>query len=204
MLDVGAHIGGVAERFADELPDMRIHAFEPTPGSASLLRERAAHFRNVTVHEVALADRAGVFPFFLNRFEQTNSLLDNTGNGQTELAEHVRQISVRVTTLDEWCAAEAPSCDLVIKADMQGTEGRLVAGGHKTFADGRVAAFYSEVLFAPMYEGQTNFCELHELLTATHGLVLWQIYDLARDATGRAAWGDALWLRKDVLPTMGS
>ena len=34
-------------------------------------------FRNVTVHEMALADRAGVLPFFLNRFDETNSLLDN-------------------------------------------------------------------------------------------------------------------------------
>ncbi len=156
----------------------------------------------MSVHEIALADRAGVFPFFLNRFDETNSLLENAGSSQTELAEHVGQIHVRATTLDEWCVAEALTGDLVIKADMQGAEGRLVAGGYKAFADGRVAAFYSEVLFASMYEGQTNFCDLHEMLTGTHGLVLWQIYELARDATGRAAWGDALWLRKDVLAAM--
>ena len=85
---------------------------------------------------------------------------------------------------------------------MQGAEGRLVAGGRRAFADRRVAAIYSEVLFAPMYEGQTSFCELHETLTVKHGLALWQIYPLARDATGRAAWGDALWLREDALASM--
>jgi FkbM family methyltransferase len=207
VLDVGAHVGWMVERFADELSDVPIHAFEPTPVSAAALRQRAAQFRNVTVHEMAVSDRAGVLPFFLNRFEETNSLLDNVQSpesSQTELAEHIGRINVRATTLDDWCAAEAPTCDLVIKADMQGTEGRLVLGGRRAFGDRRVAAFYSEVLFAPMYEGQSSFCELHEALTMKHGLALWQIYPLARDVTGRATWGDALWLREDALAFMRS
>src|SRR6478736_5290409 len=58
VLDVGAHVGWMVERFADELSDVPIHAFEPTPLSAAALRQRARRFRNVTVHEMALADRA--------------------------------------------------------------------------------------------------------------------------------------------------
>ena len=88
---------------------------------------------------------------------------------------------------------------MVIKADMQGAEGRLLAGGRRVFADRRVAALYSEVLFAPMYEGQASFWDLHETLTSTYGMSLWQIYPLARDGTGRAVWSDALWLREDAL-----
>ena len=185
--------------------DVPIHAFEPTPLSAAALRQRVACFRNVTVHEMALADRAGVLPFFLNRFDATNSLLDNAqgpGSSQTDLAEHVGRIEVHATTLDDWCAAELPAGDLVIKADVQGAEGRVVAGGRRAFADRRVAAMYCEVAFAPLYEGQTSFFELHETLTVKHGLALWQIYPLSRDVTGRAAWGDALWLREDALASM--
>jgi FkbM family methyltransferase len=207
VLDIGAHIGRMMERFIDELPDVPIHAFEPTPASAAALRRRAARFGNVRVHQVAVADRAGVLPFFLNRFDETNSLLDNAHGpvgAQGELAEHVERIDVHAITLDDWCAAEAPAGDLVIKADMQGAEGRLLAGGSRTFGERRVAAFYSEVLFARMYEGQASFCELHETLTTSYGLSLWQIYPLARDASGRAAWGDALWLRDDMLGSMRS
>src|SRR5436190_9957145 len=58
VLDVGAHVGRMVERFADELTDVPIHAFEPTPQSAAVLRQRVARFQNVTVHEMALADRA--------------------------------------------------------------------------------------------------------------------------------------------------
>jgi FkbM family methyltransferase len=195
----------MVERFADELADVPIHAFEPTPSSAAALRQRVARFRNVTVHEIALSDRAGVLPFFLNRFDATNSLLDNAqgpGSSQTELAEHVERIEVHATTLDDWCAAELPAGDLVIKADVQGAEGRVVGGGPRTFADRRVAAMYCEVAFAPLYEGQTSFFELHEALTVKHGLALWQIYPVARDGTGRAAWGDAMWLREDALRSM--
>ena len=77
VLDLGAHVGRMTERFADELSDVPIHAFEPTPYSAVTLRQRVARFGNVTVHEIALADRAGILPLFLNRFDATNSLLEN-------------------------------------------------------------------------------------------------------------------------------
>jgi len=205
VLDIGAHVGRTVEQFADELPDVPIHAFEPTPLSAATLRRRVARLPNVTVHEVALGDRAGVLPFFLNRFDATNSLLDNAqhqGSSQTPLAEHVGRIEVQATTLDDWCAAEVPSGDLVIKADVQGAEGRVVAGARRAFADRRIAAIYCEVAFAPLYEGQTSFFELHDTLTTIHGLALWQIYPLSRDSAGRAAWGDALWLREDALASM--
>jgi FkbM family methyltransferase len=206
VLDLGAHHGRVTERFADELSDIPIHAFEPTPQSAVTLRQRVARLGNVTVHEIALADRAGVLPLFLNRFDATNSLLENAqgpGNpAENGLYEHVGRIEVCVTTLDDWCAAELPTGDLVIKADLQGCEGRMLAGGCRVLGDGRVAGLYSEVLFAPMYEGQASFWDLHETLTKRHGLALWQIYPLHRDPAGRVAWSDALWLREDVLALM--
>ena len=205
VLDLGAYVGRMTERFADELSDTPIHAFEPTPQTAVTLRQRVARLRNVTVHEIALADRAGVLPLFLNRFDATNSLLENAqGSGnpvENGVYDHVGRIEVRVTTLDDWCAAELPTGDLVIKADMQGCEGRMLAGGCRVLGEGRVAALYSEVLFAPMYEGQASFWDLHETLTMRHGLTLWQIYPLHRDPSGRP-WSDALWLREDVLALM--
>jgi hypothetical protein len=123
---------------------------------------------------------------------------------QADVAEHVGRIEVCATTLDDWCAAEVPAADLVIKieADIQGAEGRMIAGGRQVFADRRIAAFYSEVHFAPTYEGQASFWDLHETRTEEHGLALWQIYELARDVTGRATWSDALWLRDDGLASM--
>ena len=78
----------------------------------------------------------------------------------------------------------------------------MLAGGCRILEDRRVAALCSEVLFAPMYEGQTSFWDLHETLTTKHGLALWQIYSLHRDQNGRVAWSDALWLREDVLALM--
>ncbi len=205
VLDIGAHVGRTVEQFADELADVPIHAFEPTPATASALRARVACFRNVTVHEVALADQPGVVPFYVNRFDATNSLLDNANgprSSQSALAEHVARIDVAAMTLDGWCAAELPTGDCVIKADVQGAEGRVVAGGRRAFADGRIAAIYCEVAFAPLYADQTSFFELHDTLTGKYGLALWQIYPLSRDPSGRAAWGDALWLREDALASL--
>jgi FkbM family methyltransferase len=205
VLDIGAHVGRTVEQIADEFPDIPIHAFEPTPRTAAMLRARVAPLRNVTVHETAIAAHEGLLPFFVNRFDATNSLLDNARgptSSQTELAEHVERIEVPATTLDAWCSEQLPTGDLVITADVQGAEGQIVAGGARTFADRRVVAMYCEVAFAPLYDGQTDFFELHEMLTTKYGMALWQIYPVCRDASGRAAWSDAMWLRADALASM--
>ena len=205
VLDIGAHVGRTVEQFADEITDVPIHAFEPTPRTAAMLRARVAPLHNVAVHETAIAAYDGLLPFFVNRFDATNSLLDNARgptSSQTELAEHIERIEVPATTLDAWCSAQLPKGDLVIKADVQGAEGQIVIGGARTFAEGRVIAMYCEVAFAPLYDGQTNFFELHEMLTTKYGMALWQIYPVCRDASGRAAWSDAMWLRADALASL--
>jgi FkbM family methyltransferase len=203
VLDVGSHTGGTVIRFTDAARHIPVHAFEPTPGSAALLRQKTAGIPNVRVHEIALSDCSGTVRFFLNRFEQTNSLLDNApGVERSPLAEHVDRIDVASMRLDDWCEANVPAGDLVIKADIQGAEGLLLAGGGETFSRGRVAAFYSEVLYTSLYEHQASFQQLHETLMNRFDMALWQIYRVSRDQTGRAAWGDAMWVREDVLPRL--
>jgi FkbM family methyltransferase len=201
VLDVGSHTGETVIKILDEAPGTPVHAFEPTPGPAAELRRRVGRLAGVRVHELALADCTGKLAFFLNAGSQSNSLLDNATTEDRPFAqwqEHVGQIQVDAMKLDDWCEQFAASGKLVVKADVQGAERLLVAGGQRTLRE-RVAAFYSEVSLIPLYEGQTGFAQLDASL-AEAGFVICEIYPCGKDPAGRAAWTDVLWVKPDVLP----
>src|SRR6266508_2104102 len=83
ILDIGAHHGYTVDKLLDYAPGAKIHAFEPTPDSAAVLRRRMNGRPNVQVHEIALGDTTGIVSFHLNVGEQTNALLDNLAPGQS-------------------------------------------------------------------------------------------------------------------------
>ena len=203
VLDIGAFYGETVLKFLDELPSMPIHAFEPTPAPAAALRQRMKTFSNVTVHQSALADKTGTLTFHLNAADVTNSLLENAFCEYRPFEEwqaHVGQIEVEALKLDDWAAKFVPEGKLVMKLDVQGAEGLVIAGARNLLAAGRIIAFYSEVCLIPQYEGQATFDQVDDVMRQA-GLVLFNIYPCGKDATGRAVWTDALWVRPDdVLP----
>ena len=203
VLDIGAFYGETVLKFLDELPSMPIHAFEPTPAPAAALRQRMKTFSNVTVHQSALADKTGTLTFHLNAADVTNSLLENAFCDYRPFEEwqaHVGQIEVEALKLDDWTAKFVPEGKLVMKLDVQGAEGLVIAGARNLLAAGRIIAFYSEVCLIPQYEGQATFDQVDDVMRQA-GLVLFNIYPCGKDATGRAVWTDALWVRPDdVLP----
>src|SRR3954451_2784839 len=145
ILDIGAHHGYTVDKLLDYAPRSKVHAFEPTPQSAAILRQRMSRRPNVHVHEMALGDKTGMTRFHLNVGEQTNSLLDNaTESAFGPVQEHLIDIQVQAMTLDDWAGKFEPQGMLLLKTDIQGAERLLVMGGQKTFAQ-RVAAFYTEI-----------------------------------------------------------
>jgi FkbM family methyltransferase len=205
ILDIGAHHGYTVDKLLDYMPGAKIHAFEPSPHSATVLRRRMHRRPNVHVHEIALGDTTGTVRFHLNVGEQTNSLLDNLPSGQSPydpVQRHLSQVQVQAMTLDDWAAKFEPNGRLLIKADIQGAERLLVAGGKKTFAR-RVAAFYTEICILPQYENQTSLCDLNQTMVEELGFALFEIYPCAKDELGRAAFTDVMWVKPAVLPLGG-
>ena len=205
ILDIGAHHGYTVDKLLDYAPGAKIHAFEPSPHSAAVLRRRMHRRPNVHVHEIALGDTTGIVSFHLNVGEQTNSLLDNLPSGQSPydpVQRHLSQVQVQAMTLDDWAAKFEPNGRLLIKADIQGAERLLVAGGKNTFAQ-RVAAFYTEICILPQYENQTSLCELNQTMVEELGFALLDIYPCTKDELGRAAFTDVMWVKPAALPLRG-
>lgn len=59
VLDIGANVGIASRYLARRFPQARVHAFEPVPENAALLRENAAHCDRIVVHAFALGPQDG-------------------------------------------------------------------------------------------------------------------------------------------------
>lgn len=137
FLDVGANLGIFSVGIAHARPDVRVHAIEPNPRTAALLRQSIAYNGledRVCVHEAALADSPGELAFYDNPQNAGDSHLV----GEHEAApdpSHV--IAVPVHPLDQFeeflskvqAEGRRVSC---MKMDIQGPE-VLALRGMRTF-----------------------------------------------------------------------
>jgi len=204
VLDIGSYTGDTIVRFIDEL-SVPVYGFEPTLDTFRKLEARFGGNQQVHLFQCALSDRDGEEILYCNENPQTNSLLDNDkGNivSFPDETKHLDMIRVKVQRLDTWVSHNLPSGHLIIKADVQGAEGRLLDGGEATIRD-RVLAIYAEAQLSPMYKGQTTFFELHERLTKEYGFYLQDIYPCLHDKTGKAVQTDALWINEKLVREQG-
>lgn len=113
IVDAGAHIGNHTAFFAEYLPHLAIHAFEPWPANLDVLRRNVARFSSVVVHDLALSDRSGL----LHMVEDPN-------------LGHVRVVqgggyAVDASPLD---ALGLPLGVTLLKIDVEGHEPQVLAG----------------------------------------------------------------------------
>jgi len=121
FVDLGANLGFFSVLAARAVgPSGRVHAFEPTPATAALLRDNVRSngmAERVVVVEQAVAEHPGVARFSLfGAAAQANQLeLDGVGDASST-------IEVAVTSLDTYFAALGwPRVD-VVKMDVEGAE----------------------------------------------------------------------------------
>jgi FkbM family methyltransferase len=127
--DIGAHAGFftlLLSRLTG--PSGRVLAFEPVRDNAARLASNLSENRstNVDLHAVALSDTTGMAPFVSERSSLQGALVPRDGASRGEAA-------VATTTIDDLVAAGAPPPSMM-KVDVEGAEGRVLAGGRKTIA----------------------------------------------------------------------
>jgi len=129
-LDIGGNRGWFAYYMARL--SREVHVFEPNPICLSQLARLKT--RNMTIHEFALSDRAGVAKM---RFDP-----NNTGTGTIEAANNltnnpgireVIELDVMVRTLDSLALSEVG----FIKIDVEGHEPAVLRGGQALLAANR-------------------------------------------------------------------
>ena len=198
FLDIGCHQGEILQRFIESGLGCKVTAFDPISSNLDKARDKLSQYTQVAFVEAAVSDNDGKATFFVNRNEQTSSLLENDqGNSRSFPDDTLRLTETEVETLrlDTWMKSSNHRADRIfIKCDTQGNEARVIRGGMETFRT-KVVGFYAEVMLDDMYEGQATITELRDLLEKDCGLVLSNIYNCLRDTNGRALQVDMLWIR---------
>jgi FkbM family methyltransferase len=182
VFDVGAHVGQSAALFSDMFPAADIHSFEPDPDSYRELKELAGRcYPRVRAVNAAAGDADTEARFFVNKSSQTNSLLKTrAGAGQflveTDGLDPRRETTVRVLTLDRYCAEHAIERIDFLKLDTQGYELRALDGARSLLERQAVPLIYLEVTFVPLYEHQPSFANVYQYLVDRDYRLVW-LYD---------------------------
>ena len=191
VVDVGANVGAWTDSLLAVVPSATVLAIEPADEPLAALRSRFGSDSRVEIAAVAVSDRSGSATFNVTDHSHNASLrtpLDMSadyGSGWTV----TRTVTVPTVTLD----ALTDGRDLsLIKIDVQGAEGQVLAGARNTLA--RAKAVLLEVTLRPHYEGDLLFPKLHEIMIE-HGYGLSGLSEPKKNVLGETLWLDACYVR---------
>lgn len=195
VIDGGAHLGDMAERFGALLPSAEFHCFEPDPALGKTLERKFVGNPQVHVVQAALGDVPGKAQFNINVSRPTNSLLPSAESLQPDLkqlCQLVEQVEVDVTTIDEYCRANSIGHVDVIKLDLQGYDYLALKGAAATLEKAKVVLV--EVLFEEIYKGCHCFPDILNLLV-DQGFKLHTLCGLHYGDADELLWADAIFVK---------
>ena len=194
IIDGGAYKGNKAEILLEEFPDAVVYCFEPQAEPFAYLQQRFMDRQRCIPVNQALSDYVGTAELFITDELYTSSLMQPLAGDIKASAK----IQVNVTTLDHFMQEKKINDIDVIKLDLQGNELAALRGGGAALAGCK--AILVEVNFRERYAGCTRFDELYGLLHDA-GFALYKIYEIHGYPNGAWKLGDALFLKRGLLPT---
>lgn len=156
--DIGANVGYYSLLFASLAREGAVHSFEPVPLNFYVLctNRLLNHFSNLTANPCAVGDSNGSVGFVVSRDSAFSSFV-NTG-----IKPIAMEISVPIVRLDTYCETNGVGKIDVLKVDVEGAEGKVLAGATHLFAD-------------PSRRPSTVMLELYEPMLIHYGSSIDQI-----------------------------
>lgn len=192
VVDVGANVGQWTAGVLKVSEPRQALVFEPSPHVFPVVRRRFAGRPEVTVIHAAVGDSDGTTPFYVTTHSHNASVLRPREEAQV-LIDHgadVRErVDVEMLRLDTALAGVA-RVD-ILKIDVQGFEGRVLAGASATLA--RTSWVLLEANFVSLYQDDLLLPELHVLMLDAG----FRLANLSRPHVrqGMALFADALYRR---------
>jgi FkbM family methyltransferase len=197
IVDGGANQGITVASFLKHFPGCAVHAFEPVPFLAELLRKRYPNTNGVVVHQKALGSENGKARFKVMDYHSASSFLEPTTTAKSYHKTEYNNYSeteVEMTRLDN-CFTSAPFPD-ILKLDLQGYELEALKGCGALLRNLRIIA--TEIEFVPLYEKQPLFGDIDRFLRE-NGFFLFNFYELWTLGDGQIETGDAIFLNRDYF-----
>ena len=164
VIDIGAHNGEFSTAIRAVLPGIQVYAFEPLPDSYEKLRTKLEGDARCRAFPVALGEQRGQVKFWRSRFSKSSSVLPMAEVHKLEFpwSSETVPIYAQMAALDDFLQDINLEHKILLNLDVQGYEDRVIRGGIAILRS--VDYILTEVSFRPLYEGQTSFDDLYELL----------------------------------------
>ncbi len=201
ILDLGANIGQTTDKYHAIFPEANIYAFEPYEKDFRVLAEQHQNNKNIKAYQLAVSEKTGQDKFFVSRFSVMNSLLPVAESSSNYLAtyqsEKVDDVEVNTISLDDFCQKEQIEHINILKMDIQGGEILALQGATNLLSRKAIDLVYSEVMFGKMYENQSDFYQISNILFQ-YGYVLYGLYNSHYGSNGVLGWGDAIFISSQI------
>jgi FkbM family methyltransferase len=194
IVDVGGNIGQSIDAYRALFPDSRIFTIEPLPECFNTLVKRFGGHDRIHLEHIALADSAGIRPFYSTRCRTASSLLqpDDTVRKKSAQGNYEYDvIQTKVDTLDNYCGQHGIELIDVLKIDVQGAEISVLKGAENLLKRNSVRMIYLEVIFADNYKEQSGFVPIAEYL-GRFEYVLWDVRPFLFTRSGRLWTANAI------------
>ena len=145
IVDVGANEGDFSNEIMAQLPNARIHAFEPNPPTFGRLSERFAGADNIVLNNCALSSSKGV----LTLFDQEG----REGTGRASVLQHVfdriycqnaRSVEVEAVCLHNYVVDHRIDSIDYLKIDAEGAEQSILQGAAELIGARRIGVVQIE------------------------------------------------------------
>lgn len=164
ILDVGAYDGKTALFFHHFFPEAIIHAYEPNPEAAHVLRQNVSGVANIHFHSEALSDKNGMMPFYVTHNKVSSSL--NKINTHSPGAEGTLSEQLKIERVLDIPLLTLDSCGyndiLILKLDTQGNEVRVLNGGISTLR--KTSIVITEMSVHQLYQEGCTYSETDAVL----------------------------------------
>lgn len=196
IFDIGANIGQTSLPLLRAFKLANIHAFEPTRHAYETLTRRAIQHDRLHCHHIAFGDSKGSLTIPVVDASRTNSLRPD----HEQLTQDSHMEDVSVNTVDDFCVEQSIERIDVMKCDTEGYDVPILHGANRMLKSKLISSLIVETSFDQRNKLQSNFFEVHELLTG-YGYVCAGIYSqsylMRRSSHG--SFCDSLFVVPDLL-----
>jgi len=198
IFDVGANQGQFATHIRKYFPHTDIYSFEPIDACFYSLQQHFQSDPNFKAFQYAVGDENVETTFHLNESSPSSSLLkiqpahyENYPGTQKTVEQ---KVSVR--SLDSLFPNWPAERKILLKIDVQGYEYQVLKGAVQLLP--HVEVILAEVMFEELYESQSTFDQLNDLLRE-HGFRYHGHYEQEfSPINGKPIFADLIFVRKKV------
>ena len=200
VLDVGANKGQFAKLAREVFPLANIYSFEPLPECFEALQKALPGDKNFFSYNQAAGNSESMLEFFRSVHSPSSSFLQmeelhKEAFPESSKGQETKAIQVKVDTLDNFFATEKPVQNILLKIDVQGFEGEVIAGATNMLKYVKVVIL--EMSLVKLYKDQPLFHDIYTMMY-NHGFRFHgNLAQMLHPVTGEVVQLDAIFINEN-------